>query len=65
MFLLYFTPYCDKWKQATVIFNEICLLGLNYYLFLFTDFVNQNQYLGIGNAVIITVIAIMGINVSI
>ena len=39
MFFVYFSPYKKKSKMFWTIFDKIVLLGLNYHMMLFTDFV--------------------------
>jgi len=65
MFLLQFQPYLDKWDQAILFLNEVTLLVLNYFLFLFTPFVKQKHQPAIGDAVKIVILTNIGLNMLI
>jgi len=64
-FVIYFVPYQDKYKQATVAFNSVCYLVLNYHLFLFTDFNDTAMFPQVSNSVIVLVWLNIGINLLI
>ena len=53
VFFVYFSPYKQKSKQFWTIFDKLVLLGLNYHMMLFTDFVvDSERYDQIANSVI-------------
>ena len=62
MFLVQFQPYKDKWDQALLFLNEGTLLVLNYFLFLFTPFVEQRHHPAIGDCVKVVILSNIALN---
>ncbi len=61
-FIIYFEPYEDRWEQARNTVNGLTFLGLNYHLFLFTNFVDSSMYPVVASSGIILIWINIGAN---
>lgn len=52
MWIIYLEPFADSTFQKTRVMQELVIMGINYHLFCFTDWVDISRRTGIGNSCI-------------